>query len=483
MCKNKIKDFLQKYDLNNPQNTYLVGFSGGADSMCLLNSLKETCPENKIIALHLNHNWRGEESDREEQNCADFCKKIGVEFYSEKLTSDIAQNETSARTERYKFFEKCAKKFNSNIIFTAHNKNDNIETIIFRICHGTGISGLSGISKKREIYYRPMLNISREEIEKYCNDNNLKPNIDSSNFDTVHKRNLIRAEILPLLKKINPSAPNAIQSLIEIATEETEIIQEYTKDVINKISDNNKIQTKKFLKLSEALQKRILYEIITPNIPEDYDKKRLLILWNFIKENANSKSGKTISVTTDLWLFVSKKNIELINRKEKDNFCIKITKAGEYKYGRYTINISECNRIPEQGYGNSSSTVFVDLSTLAPLSGKPAGRQAEREQVSASYASFTAAGEDSKCKKNLSKSLNLEFRHRFDGDIIQPLGMLGTQKLKKYLNSKKIPNHEKDDLLFLARGNEILWAIGLGLSEKIRVKTNPTHKIKVIKED
>lgn len=436
---NTIFSFLKKYKLDNNNLVYLVAFSGGPDSVCLLNSIHETCPNNRIIAIHLNHCWRGEESDREEENCKQFCLKNNIEFYSEKLNSDIAQTETAARNARYDFFEKCAKKFKCNIIFTAHNQNDNVETLIFRICHGTGISGLQGIAEHRDLYYRPLLNISRKEIEKYCAKNNLPINIDSSNSDNIHKRNLIRNEILPMLSKINPSINEAITSLSYVAKEETSILKEHVNSIFEQISKNNKILTKKYLKLSDELQKRILYEIITPLVPENYDRERILTLWNFIKENCTSKSGKTCSITTDYWLFVSEKNIEIIKPTEKDNTCINVNKLGEYKYGRFDINISKCSSIPDKHPVDAGDTIFVDFSSIE----------------------------------------NFEFtiRHRQHGDIIQPLGINGTQKLKKYFNSKKIPNHEKDNIVLLTQGKEVLWAVGVGLSNKIKVKTKPTHKI------
>ena len=104
-----IKSFFKKYDLEKSDLVYLVAFSGGFDSMCLLHALKKTC-KNKIIAIHLNHKWRGEESDLEEQNCKNFCENLKVEFYSENLAQDVAKTETAAREARYKFFEKCAEK-------------------------------------------------------------------------------------------------------------------------------------------------------------------------------------------------------------------------------------------------------------------------------------------------------------------------------------------------------------------------------------
>ena len=108
----KIKSFLEKYKLDCPEKIFLVAFSGGYDSMCLLDVLSKSC-SNKLVAIHLNHCWRGAESDEEEENCRMFCAKLGIDFYSEHLSSDISKTETAAREARYRFFENCAKMSDS----------------------------------------------------------------------------------------------------------------------------------------------------------------------------------------------------------------------------------------------------------------------------------------------------------------------------------------------------------------------------------
>ena len=99
----EIKSFLKRYNIDKENLVYLAGFSGGYDSMCMLDALKKTAPENKIIALHLNHGWRGEESDAEEVNCIEFCKTRGIEIYCERLPQTVSQTETAAREARYEF--------------------------------------------------------------------------------------------------------------------------------------------------------------------------------------------------------------------------------------------------------------------------------------------------------------------------------------------------------------------------------------------
>ena len=130
--------------------TFIVAFSGGYDSMCLLDILYKLGYD--IVAVHLNHNWRGEESQKEQENCKKFAQANNIKYYTETLPDYIEKTETSARKARYDFFQRCAKKFNSNVIFTAHNFDDNAETILYRITKGTGTIGLQGIAENRDIF-------------------------------------------------------------------------------------------------------------------------------------------------------------------------------------------------------------------------------------------------------------------------------------------------------------------------------------------
>lgn len=414
MIRNRIENFIKKYNLSG---TFIIAFSGGYDSMCLLDILYKL--NLNIVAVHLNHNWRGEESKKEAQNCENFAKSRNIPYYSEVLPDTVEKTETAAREARYDFFQRCAKKFNTNIVFTAHNFDDNAETILYRIIKGTGTIGLQGISEHRDIYYRPLLKTQRCEIEKYIKENNLSPNVDSSNFNSKYKRNLIRHEIFPILKKINPKVTQALNSLSELAIEDNELINTYI--------------PKNLIKTSYKEQKRLIYKLLAENNIE-YDRKKIENIQKFIEENKNSKSGKKISVSTNLWLFVNNSKAELITKEEKKNTQIQIQKCGKYKFEDYEFSIE-------------------------PFSGQLSKYPSDK---------------DFKAYINI-ENIDFILRHRENGDKIQPLGLSGSQKLKKYLNEKKIPAHEKDKLIFLCRNNEILWAPGLGISEKIKVVNTPTH--------
>ena len=410
MISESVYDFIKKYQLKEP---FIIGFSGGYDSMCLLDILNKL--KYKVIAVHLNHNWRGEESDKEELNCKNFAEERKIPFYSEKLSNDIEHTETAARDARYKFFKKCAQKFKSNVVFTAHNFNDNAETVLYRIIKGTGTIGLQGIQEKREIFYRPLLTTKRSDIEAYCAENKLTPNKDSSNENTKYKRNLIRKKIIPLMEKINPAVIKALNSLSQIAESDCELINKYGKDDLNYKIRNLLIENKL-----------------------DYDRKKIEEIKEFIEKNKESKSGKKMSLSENKWLFVNNKGFEIIKPVIVNQLSISIKKEGKYEFDNYTFSIKKCTKNPKKYPKDIELKAYINVDKI-----------------------------------------DFELRYRNDGDTIQPLGNSGSQKLKKYLNEKKIPNHKKSQIPLLCSKKEILWVAGYGISDKIKVKDKPTHIIKL----
>lgn len=430
MLENQVELFLKKYNLLN--TNILVAFSGGYDSMCLLDIMTKLSNKYpfKLVAIHLNHNWRGQESDNEEQNCKKFCKNI--KFYTEKLFADIPHTETAAREARYDFFKRCAIKFNSNVILTAHNADDNAETVFYRLLKGTGITGLEGINEQRGIYYRPLLSIYRKDIEQYCVDNGLTPNNDSSNFNTKYMRNKIRHEIFPIIKDISPDFIKNINQLSKSAQNANEIINKQIKPL-------EKYSTNEFLALSEILQNEVVHRFLRREL-QDYDRKKIEDCSKFIREYSSSKSGKTFTLGTNKQLFVSNKEIKLLNNEQPQNTTIYIDHEGEYICNDQTFIIKRIIDRPDNFPNDSEYIAYIEIDNV-----------------------------------------DFELRTRIAGDIIQPLGMLGTQKLKKYLTEKEIPKHEKDSMLFLCKGKEIFWVPGYGINEKIKVVTKPTHVIKLIK--
>jgi tRNA(Ile)-lysidine synthase len=191
----------------------LLAVSGGIDSMTLLHILAKVKDRYGALAVvHVNHQLRGEESHRDEAFVRSACEKVGVEcFVKQVLTAENAEIgrrgiEETARDERYEFFEEIAREHGFDLIVTAHTKNDQAETLLMRLMRGAGTRGLAGIPKSRKLgdsmIIRPWLDVSREQIERYANENGVEHRNDSTNSEKHFTRNRVRHELLPLMETI-----------------------------------------------------------------------------------------------------------------------------------------------------------------------------------------------------------------------------------------------------------------------------------------
>ncbi len=244
MLKEQVINTIKKYNLIKDGDKIVIGVSGGPDSICLLHILNEIKRELnfEIFVAHVNHMIR-KEADEETEYVKDFCKNLGIECYIKRIdVIKIANNlkrgtEETGRQMRYEFFNEVLEKTNSNKIATAHNNNDKVETILMNILRGSGTSGLKGIDAIRDNkYIRPLIETSREEIEKYCTLNMLEPKIDKSNNENIYTRNKIRNIVIPYIKKeFNPNIVKTINRLSEVANEENEYMNKITQQTFNEI--------------------------------------------------------------------------------------------------------------------------------------------------------------------------------------------------------------------------------------------------------
>ncbi len=456
--KEKILNFLKKYNFLKSSKKIIIAFSGGYDSLCLLDVLyKEFNNDISFVAVHLNHNWRGEESKQEEINAREYCKKRNITFYSEILPKNIPQTELEAREQRYKFFNRAARKYDADAIFTGHTFTDNIETVLYRIIKGTGLKGLQGIPKIRYqedgcAIYRPILDFTREDTINYCINNNLKPNLDTSNLEQKYLRNKIRLSLLPELKNYNSNIDNALYHLSQIAVDSEGIIEEYLQEVKNSVFLSIKeLNTQKFIKQSVGVKRRLLMKFLVNN-NLDYSFEKVNELLDFVNDSFSLKSGNTLSLTKDKWLFVSCECMKIINYTKS---CM--------VQSSIVVDINCKNYHPE--LGKTLEFLSRDKETCQDLVLNEKGFPDEKS--SAIYADLS------------SVKGRLYFRTRRPGDRIQPFGMKSKIKLKKYLINKGIPEHERDKIALLTTEGEILWAAGVGISEALRVKDNSGYIIKI----
>ena len=444
-----VKNVLEKYISLTPETTVIVGFSGGWDSMCLLHIVKKLSEEYgfNLIAAHLNHAWRGEESDDEEANAQRFCAEFDIKFRAERLDESVKQTEAAAREERYEFFKRTYDYNKAKVLLTAHTKTDNAETVLYRIAKGTGLNGLEGIREFRKLddmnIIRPLLSFSRKEIETYCMDNELYPNNDSSNQDTRYARNNIRHNIMPRLREINPNVETSLINLAEIAIGNNKIIDELMENIEVQISTGKKWLTQNFMRLNSAIRRHFVYNLLLKNNIEPSFTKVQEVL-NFIVDNNLSKTGKTLSLTADLTLFTSHKFTYVLSEEdnaEKSMREVLITGEGDYPFENgQSLVIKSFGQKVEYFPKKTAKFIFADMSNI---------------------------------------EYPLVMRTRRDGDIIQPLGMKGKMKLKKYFINKNIPGYQRDKMVLLCHGTEVLWIAGVGMSEKLRVTDIATHRMEL----
>lgn len=254
------------------------GVSGGPDSICLLDILRNLKQEKifdfEIFVAHINHGLR-ENAIKDEKYVEEYCKKNNIELYVKhvELKKIAKENkkglEETGREVRYEFFEEILQKTGSNKIAIAHNKNDNAETVIMNLFRGSGISGLKGIEPVRnKKYIRPIVEIEREQIEQYCEEQNLNPRIDESNLENEYTRNKIRNICIPYIKKeFNPNIINTIERLSTTVREEEEYMLEQTQKVYEQllIHENQQeiiLNAKIFAEQEKVIKRRIvLYTI------------------------------------------------------------------------------------------------------------------------------------------------------------------------------------------------------------------------------
>ena len=271
MLEEKVRKTIREYNLIEKNDSIVVGVSGGPDSMTLLSILLKLKEEFnlKIYVAHVNHMLR-ENAIKDEEYVKEFCEKNNIEMFIKKANiSEIAKKEKigleeAGRNIRYNFFEEVLKNTKSNKIAIAHNLNDKAETIIMNTLRGSGVSGLKGIEAKRKKYIRPLIEIERYEIEKYCIENKINPRHDESNDDNTYTRNKIRNIVIPYIRnEFNPNIIKTLNRLSEIIKEEDEYVQSETEKIFKEIlltDEKNKIEfdPRKFNEQEKVIQKNLI---------------------------------------------------------------------------------------------------------------------------------------------------------------------------------------------------------------------------------
>lgn len=418
---NKVLKTVEKYNMLSKGDRVLIGVSGGADSIALLEffvSVKEKY-DLDICVAHIEHGIRSEDSVSDAEFVENYCKKLGVKFYLKTIDApNLAKKakmgvEEYSRTARYDFFNtiECDK------IATAHNLTDNIETLLFRLARGTGLKGACSIPAVRGKIIRPFIEVSSSEIRKWCNDNNIPYRVDCTNSDSAYSRNLIRLEILPLFEKLNANYQDNIDDFISDVNEDYAFIDNYVKSIYPKIVKDNEIDLPKLNELDLPIKKRILIMFFNEN---GYSLNRIH-LQSVI--DITLKSGKS-QIKENVFAISAKGKIRLAkfnDLNKKDKFVTKILNIDEFK--------------------DKNIDFYCD------------------------------------CDKIVG---NITIRARQAGDKIKPAGRNVSKTLKKLFNESAYPIEKRDENIVVCDDFGIVGVIGLCADERVKVDCN-TAKILTIK--
>jgi tRNA(Ile)-lysidine synthase len=441
----------------------LVALSGGPDSVCLLNILSSLREELSIdiVAAHLNHLLRGEDSFKDEEYVIDICNRMGIKCfikrvdinsYSEehKLSSEMA-----GRNVRYDFFDEVIKKEGFNKIATAHNSNDQAETILFRLMRGTGLEGLGGIKACRDNkVIRPILCLSREEVEKYIQLQNLKPRIDKTNFEKIYNRNKIRLDILPYMKEnFNKDIIQTLNRMSVLLQMDNKFIENLALTLYNKYcieGGDYFIIKKEVFNEEEPIVNRVIRNAVTRYSKSNYDfeMKHIYIISNLAKMT----SGKALDLPNgvyaeniygDIYIKSKVKKYD-INDKEKKIILSKDNISEKrIKFNKFDIKFSVINNYQRNGISLKQNNLirYFDFDKISDI---------------------------------------ISVRNRLDGDKMIPLGMNGNKKIKDIFMDMKIPKEERDNIPILCFDEKIAWIIGVRTSEEYKIVDKSKNILKIV---
>lgn len=319
----KVLQNIKENDLIAPGEKIIVAVSGGADSVCLFDVLDKLKDELKITlsVCHYDHRMRGKDS----RNDFIFVKKMaterGVEFIGgEAIKANLFKSEEDARNARYSFFEKILKEGRGDRVAIAHNKNDLAETFLIRLFRGSGMRGLRSIPSWREKFTRPLLPISRKEIEQYLKKENLPFQTDNTNFTTDYTRNFIRIKIIPLILQVNPNLIETISNNVASLDEDYDLLDKltheaYKKVLIKETGREITLSRKKWLSLHSSLEVGVIRLAISKiSSLEDITYKQI---YDVIKMVQKGEGKKFKPLPHSLRLCLLSGNIVILVEKTK----------------------------------------------------------------------------------------------------------------------------------------------------------------------
>ena len=428
----KIRTFIEKERLLDKDKTYLVAVSGGADSVCLLLVLLRLGYH--VEAVHCNFHLRGEESDRDEEFVKNLCKRINIKLhlthFDTKTYAQLHQVgiEMAARHLRYTYFEDLREAIGADGICVAHHCDDSVETVLMNLLRGTGIHGLQGIQPLRDHIIRPLLCVSREDIEKWLHEQKQDYVTDSTNLKPDNARNFLRLTVVPQLRQNAPTAPKNLLLTARRVTEAARIYDHYISEALKRLVDDDSLAIAPLL--HEPSPESILFEWLHPKgFPS-------AVIEQISQQTEDLQPGRTWHSATHA-VAVSQDNRLVLRPIEPELPRLTIPETGTYVYRQdeqFRVSLQEGREIIRSPY-----VCCLDATTVKfPLTIRPIQR----------------------------------------GDRFCPLGMEGSKLVSDYLCDRKLSVLDRQRQLAVTDASDrIVWLVGQRADHRFRITDSTTAAI------
>ncbi len=428
----KVFSYIKENSLLEKGDTVLLALSGGSDSVALFSVLLNLREKLSLtlFAAHVNHNLRGEDSFNDENFVRKLCDSHNIPLFVKSVDIEKISKEKNlgteecARDERYKFFETVSKENNIKKIATAHNKNDNAETVLFNLLRGSGLSGLSGIPCKRDNIIRPLLCVEKNEILEYLEEKGQPFVTDKTNFETDFTRNKIRLNVFPLLSEINEGFVNNIFRCSKSFKEDEEYLTEISKKELKKITNGKKLSINGLKNLPLSILNRVILIFYKENFKKSPDSTDIKLIRDMIY---NGRTSMKLDLSGKISCVRGYDYIEFSHgtKEKKPDFCYDISDFVFIKEVSKTVSLKKGENI-----NNFVTKNLYDCDKICGM---------------------------------------LKARSRKTGDYFT-LSM--KKSLKKLFIDKKIPVEERDSAIVIADEKGVVFVEGFGVSKEYRVDGN-----------
>ncbi|MBI3195231.1 MAG: tRNA lysidine(34) synthetase TilS [Ignavibacteriae bacterium] len=440
---------VRRENLLSEGESLVVAVSGGIDSMTLLDILVRLQQDwnFQLCVAHFNHKLRDEESEEDEVFVKQTAERLTLPFYSKSVkTAELSEGsrksiQVVARELRYDFFQQLRLSRGYNKIVTAHNANDNAETVLFNLLRGSGVKGLCGIPSSRSDagIIRPFLFATRERIHQYGEERSIAYHEDSSNKKTDYSRNLLRHHIFPILHQtINPNLTETLNRNSELFSmlESYLTIQsnEWKKQLLTSVSEEEIIVARELLlEQHEFVQHQFLHtlakEFSRSEVSFDTVKEMLTI--------ASSETGSWCPIDEHTMLYRDREHVVLTRQPSTENFQVFVSPPE--RIHRDTFDF-ETLFVQEANFSANRSIEFIDASKLGKI---------------------------------------ILLRNWKNGDWFIPLGMNEKKKLSDYFIEQKVPRFKKQSIPILTSDENIVWVCGQRLDERYKITSSTTSILKM----